>query len=234
MQLEDNPEAELSPFDFVIPNQLVGYSMFNVRNLLYLCDYGVDDDDPSIVLPAQLINQQQVSSLVGGEVFAALKIEAPVTEADEQDFLEDVEAVIGAWKRLRDRKAKIKINVIAEKAQSLPVHASKGTYASFSIFGEQGATKVNAEKTTKPRWDYEKSFEFPVTDSLIEWLTTGSVIMEVYYSPDQVKLVPYGKPVAAAAEVKSPVSKPVTQMEPMAAASPVVVRDDAEVERLKV
>lgn len=51
-------------------------ALISVRNLLYLCDYGIDDQTNE-VLPCQLIQQQLGTAPVnytGAELFAALYV----------------------------------------------------------------------------------------------------------------------------------------------------------------
>eukprot|EP00698_Gefionella_okellyi_P019125 TRINITY_DN5823_c0_g1_i1.p1 TRINITY_DN5823_c0_g1~~TRINITY_DN5823_c0_g1_i1.p1 ORF type:complete len:1205 (-),score=368.62 TRINITY_DN5823_c0_g1_i1:2085-5699(-) len=224
VKLEDGADFKPEPWTFRLPGQLAGLAILGVRNLLFLCDVGVDDDDDGEtepkILPAELIDQGSATSHKGGVVFAALKINAPIEPRDEQDFLaEEISQVVGAWQRLRDRKVKVSVTAKVTQCQSLPTYASKGQYIAFNVFGDGAMTTVNKDRTTKPVFNFEKKFDFAVTDQLIDWLATGTVIMKLFYTPEPLKIAACGR-FAAPAEVAVRPMTTIGQSAPISPAAP--------------
>jgi hypothetical protein len=65
--------------------------------------------------------------------------------------------------------------------------------------------KIKA-RTTQPTFDFEKTFTLPVTDKLIDFLTNGALVVEVFSTPDPLLLDASGHgvdPAAAAAAART-------------------------------
>ena len=67
------------------------------------------------------------------------------------------------------------------------MHSSKGVFASFALMGERGRTEPTKQRTTQPALNFEKTFDFKVSDELIDFLSQGAMVVEVRFHSVYVK-----------------------------------------------